>query len=623
MSRSNRSLARESGRPSAFVVRAVGDRACIVDLPDLDSVLGLAAILRERRFPGVIDIVPAARTVLVTCANRASARRIAEEIGALPAGIAGFARTMLGETARVAVIDVIYDGADLEFVGERTGLGAAGVIAAHTGARWTAAFGGFAPGFVYLTGGGAALEVPRRDTPRERVEAGSVGLAGLFSAVYPGASPGGWQLIGRTSARLWDAGRDPAALLAPGDSVTFRAVREQISVQGGAGSSDASASALSLIPRGGAVSVTVVDSGLQTLVQDAGRAGHAATGVSASGAADRRALRSANRAVGNEVGAPVLETLNAALAIRAETDITVALRGTDAGAEIVDRRGARRAVQNSERAFTVHGGETLRVGRAAYGMRGVLAVRGGFSLPRVLGSASHDTLSHLGPRALEAGDTLAIGGASAPAPEAREASPGCDAPGEEAVLRFVPGPRSDWFDVAAVGVLASREWRVTPTSNRVGLRLDGVPLERARHDELPSEGTVRGSIQVPPDGRPVLFLADHPVTGGYPVIGTVVDADTDAAAQLRPGAIVRFASVDPDDAHFERAPETRVDARAVPETVRLSLEVDGRRMAVAVPGALAAALDRLAEAGEGERKEPDDAAIVALLAEIIAATGSR
>ncbi|MEJ6489512.1 5-oxoprolinase/urea amidolyase family protein [Leucobacter sp. USCH14] len=623
MSGSNRVRPRASHRPSPLLVRAVGDRACIVDLPDLDSVLGLAAILRERRFPGVIDIVPAARTVLVRCADRASARRIAEEVEALPAGIGTFARTMLGETARVAVIDVVYDGADLEFVGERTGLGVSGVIAAHTGARWTAAFGGFAPGFVYLTGGGAALEVPRRGTPRERVEAGSVGLAGQFSAVYPGASPGGWQLIGRTSAHLWDSGRDPAALLAPGDTVTFRAVREQISVPRDAGAPDADETARAVPPSGGPAAFTVLDPGLQTLVQDAGRAGHAAIGVSASGAADRSALRTANRAVGNEAGAAALETLNAAVAIRAETDITVALSGTDAEAEVIDDRGARRAVAARECAFTVHRGETLRIGRATRGLRGVLAIRGGISAPPVLGSASHDSLSNLGPRALAAGDALAIGDASASVPAQYEARTGHDVPGDEAVLRFVPGPRDEWFAAAAVDALTSQEWRVTPTSNRVGLRLEGAPLERARHDELPSEGTVRGSIQIPPDGQPVLFLADHPVTGGYPVIGTVVDADTDAAAQLRPGASVRFAPVDPDDAHLEHAVSVGAAAPRVPDTVRVSLEVDGRRVAVSVPGALAAALDRLAEGENRDRKEADRAAIAELLAEILAATGSR
>lgn len=642
----NRSRAAAAHRAEALEVRAVGDRACIVDLPDLDSVLALAAILRERRFPGVIDIVPAARTVLVRCADRASARRVSAEVAGLPARIAGFARTMLGETARVAVIDVVYDGADLAFVGARTGLGTAGVIAAHTAARWTAAFGGFAPGFLYLTGGGGALDVPRRDTPRERVEAGSVALAGGFSAVYPGASPGGWQVIGRTSARVWDAAREPAALLAPGDTVTFRAVREQIVLPGGAPGAAARADAPAAEnatsppetarPVAAEVVLTVLDPGLQTLVQDAGRPGHAAIGVSPSGAADRRALAAANLAVGNAAGDAGLETLNAALSLRAEADAVVALAGTDAAATIEGVGGERRPVPHGATAFAVRRGETLHVGPASLGLRGVLAVRGGIAAPGAIGSASRDILSGLGPAPLAAGDVLARGAAHAPeaadsgertsepaAPTARSGP--ARPPGDRAVLRFVPGPRDDWFDAAAREALTSREWRLAPASNRVGLRFDGAPLARSRSGELPSEGTVRGSIQVPPDGLPVLFLADHPVTGGYPVIGTVVDADTDVAAQLRPGAGVRFLPVDADDdgldeAHVAEAPP----CAAIPETVRVSLEVDGRRVAVAVPRALAAALDRLAEAEAPEGAGPDaDAVRAALIAEILAAHGSR
>lgn len=608
----------QTGR-GAFDVRAVGDRACIVDLPDLDAVLGVAAILRERRFAGVIDIVPAARTVLVACVDQASARRVADEIAKLPAGIAGFAGTMLGESARVAIIDVVYDGADLADVGELTGLGADGVIAAHTSARWTAAFGGFAPGFMYLTGGDAALEVPRLASPRERVPAGAVALAGPFSAVYPGASPGGWRLIGRTAARLWDAGPERASLIAPGDTVTFRAVREHIEVTN-AGEPSSSSSPSAPESRTCTAAITVLDPGLLTLVQDAGRPGNAAIGVSPSGAADRTALRRANRAVGNDDGAAAFETLNAALVVRAEQDLTVSLAGTDASAEIRDPGGAQRTPPAGERAFSVRRGETLRVAPATQGMRGILAVRGGLVATRVLGSASHDSLSGVGPAPLVAGDALAIGDATKASRDARRPVSIPRFPGEETLLRFVAGPRGDWFSPEAFDSMVSQQWRVSPNSNRVGLRFDGAPLKRVRHDELPSEGTVRGSIQVPPNGLPVLFLADHPVTGGYPVIGTVIDADTDLSAQLRPGSKVRFVPVDPDVSHLERA---AVELPEVPDTVRISFEVDGKRLAVTLPGALAAALDRLsATEREDDGQHRSDETVAALLHDILSAAPS-
>jgi biotin-dependent carboxylase-like uncharacterized protein len=175
------------------------------------------------------------------------------------------------------------------------------------------------------------------------------------------------------------------------------------------------------------------------------------------------------------------------------------------------------------------------------GLRTYLAVRGGVDVPPVLGSRSTDTLSGLGPAPLAPGDRLPVG-------DLRGAEPFVDvapvrAPSSEPVLRVLPGPRRDWLDPAAWTELTTRPWTVTANSNRVGLRLDGPRLARARDGELPSEGLVPGALQVPPDGAPVLFLADHPVTGGYPVLAVVVTADLPAAAQLRPGDTLTFRPV--------------------------------------------------------------------------------
>lgn len=195
------------------------DVGLLVELDGLDEVLALHADLAGRRPEGVIDLVPAARTLLVRVdparttveALAAALQERRPQPGARPAG---------GELE----VPVTYDGEDLEEVGRRTGLGAEGVVAAHTGQTWTVAFCGFAPGFGYLVGQDDRLHVPRRDTPRTRVPAGSVGLAGEFTGIYPRESPGGWQIIGHTDLRTWDADRQPPALLAPGTRVTFRAV---------------------------------------------------------------------------------------------------------------------------------------------------------------------------------------------------------------------------------------------------------------------------------------------------------------------------------------------------------------------------------------------------------------
>ena len=175
------------------------------------------------------------------------------------------------------------------------------------------------------------------------------------------------------------------------------------------------------------------------------------------------------------------------------------------------------------------------------GLRSYLAMRGGIDVPAVLGSRSTDTLSGLGPAPLRAGDRLAVGSLAGEEPFVDIAAVG--APAERPVLRVLPGPRRDWLAPEAWAELGRAEWTVSTDSDRVGVRLAGPRLARARDDELPSEGLVPGAVQVPPDGAPVLFLADHPVTGGYPVLAVVVTADLGAAAQLRPGDVVRFRAV--------------------------------------------------------------------------------
>lgn len=199
-------------------IRPYGDVGVLVELDGLDAVLALAAAVAANPPPGVVDVVPAARTVLV----RLDPTRT--DVGAVTRALASVEPSPAqARAAGLVEIPVHYDGADLDAVGSLTGLGADGVIAAHTASLWTVAFVGFAPGFGYCTGGDARLRVPRRDTPRTRVPAGSVGLAGEFTAAYPRASPGGWQLVGRTKVTLWDPNREPPALLQPGVQVRFTA----------------------------------------------------------------------------------------------------------------------------------------------------------------------------------------------------------------------------------------------------------------------------------------------------------------------------------------------------------------------------------------------------------------
>ena len=278
--------------------------------------------------------------------------------------------------------------------------------------------------------------------------------------------------------------------------------------------------------------LTVLASGLLTTVQDRGRPGWASIGVTRSGAADRQAAALANRLVGNDAAAAVLEVTVGGLQVRAARTLLVAVSGAPAPVT-VDGRAA-----PFDAPLTLRPGQVLGLGNPAVGLRSYLAVRGGIGVPPVLGSRSTDTLSGLGPAPLRPGDVLPVGALAAAEPVVDVAPVG--APSSRPVLRVLPGPRRDWMAPTAWTALTTEDWTVSPDSDRVGLRLAGPRLDRARTDELPSEGLVPGAVQVPPDGAPVLFLVDHPVTGGYPVLAVVTTDDLPAAAQLRPGDRVRF-----------------------------------------------------------------------------------
>jgi len=280
--------------------------------------------------------------------------------------------------------------------------------------------------------------------------------------------------------------------------------------------------------------IEVVRTGPLSTVQDLGRPGLAHLGVGHSGAADRAAARLANRLVGNAETAAVLEVTLGGLALRFERASTVALTGAPLPIRVGGGAGAMCTP------VPVGADDTVTLGQPEHGVRTYVAVRGGIAVEPILGSRSTDTLSGLGPPTLFEGTRLPVGDEVmrfpnvdvVPVPE----------PLTELVLEVLRGPRDDWFVDEALDVLVSKPYDVTPESDRIGLRLRGPALERRRTEELPSEGMVEGSLQVTPDGMPVLFLADHPVTGGYPVIAVVDAEHMHLAAQARPGQQIRFRS---------------------------------------------------------------------------------
>ncbi|OFT66274.1 allophanate hydrolase [Corynebacterium sp. HMSC05D08] len=513
-------------------IHPVGTRALLVELDDLSQVMTWHEALTAQPLKDQVDAIAAATTLLLTFNTPNSAHAAAEFLEDFHPS----ARSV--EEPRLVEIDVLYDGADLDEAADLLGMSREGLIDWHTSTEWLAAFGGFAPGFTYCTPADASrsVDIPRRSTPRTAVPNGSVGIAGNFSAVYPRVSPGGWQLLGTTSTPMWESDAQPPALVQPSDRVRYRAVSSLPDI---VSTTPFGRRTPARLPR-----MEVIDPGLVTLFQDQGRPGRGNLGVTPSGAADQAAAATANVAVGNPRGATVLENIGG-IRLRALTDTVICVTGAQARV-LLDEMPVHLA-----RPVLVTAGSTVIVEPATYGMRSYIAIRGGIVADTELGSSSTDVLSGLGPAPVRIGDIIGVLPRSSAMTDAQLTNPLRVTEGSrgqtQGVLRCVMGPRDDWFTQDSLDAFLEHEWEVTPQSNRVGLRLrasDDATLSRARSGELPSEGMVAGSVQVPPSGEPVVFLRDHAVTGGYPVIATVLEEDIDIAAQLPPGATVRFELVE-------------------------------------------------------------------------------
>jgi len=505
-------------------VRPVGRHAALVELDSTAAVHRLWRAVRAGPPPGVIDLVPGALTLLVVTAG-SDAVEVASQLPTVPS-------TAHDAPGRTVTVDTVYDGPDLDEVAELAGVSREEVVRRHAASAFRVAFIGFSPGFAYLSGGDPLLDVPRLASPRPSVPAGSVALAAGMCAVYPQSTPGGWRLLGRTDAPLFDPRRYEPSLLSPGDTVRFRPVA-RVGPAPGLRAEPAGR------PGAGQPAVEVLAPGPLLTLQDEGRAGWAHVGVSPAGAADRGSARAANRLVGNPDGAAVLEATLGGCRLRMRADRAVAFTGGDA-AVTVDGIPARSGARLPLRA-----GAEIAVGPCRKGLRVYVAVEGGFEVPPVLGSRSTDTLSGLGPARLTPGDVLALGFPSDRAggvePLKLPAAPSHPSAAGAAVrLQAELGPQHDRLSVSGRRTLREAGFTVATTSARTGVRLDGPVVELARAQDIPSQGVVAGAVQLPPGGRPIVLMRNHPATGGYPVVAVVGDEGVDVLAQCPPGTEVRF-----------------------------------------------------------------------------------
>ncbi len=427
---------------------------------------------------------------------------------------------------REHALAVLYGaGADRDELVERLGLEWDDIVSLHQGASYTVAFIGFTPGFPYLLGLPEALKLPRRATPRKRVPAGSVAVAGAQAGVYPSESPGGWWVLGRTDAPLYTPRAEPPTLLAAGDTVRFRAVAELETPKLEPKEKEEAGAPSEPLLR--VVRAWPKSASLQALP----RWGVGAHGLAQAGALDALALEAANALVGNPEGALALELLAQPLELRTETDLTFAVAGGGFRLELDTRQAA------TWRAHGVAAGTrvVLVPDASVGGVTSYLAVRGGLAGECYLDSSSTDARGLVGGyagRFLRAGDALA--GAGLLAGQAR-AQPGRVRYPERVVVRLYPGPQ---YEAAAFEALTGSSFRVSAL-DRMGMRLEGPPVAMARH-EVPSEGSPWGAVQVPPDGQPIVLLADRGRTGGYAKPAVVSVYDLWKLAQASPGCEVWF-----------------------------------------------------------------------------------
>jgi len=449
----------------------------------------------------------------------------------------------------LVTIPVRYDGPDLAEVARLTRLSVEEVIRLHSEGEYRVAFLGFAPGFPYMLGLREKLICPRKAVPRLKVPAGSVGLAGVQTGIYPAESPGGWQLIGRTTAQLFDPGRKPATLLQPGDRVNFEVLREPTPL-----------AARKSTPRAwqGDPIVEVLQPGFFSTIQDEGRIAQAHLGISPGGAADPLALRLGNEILGNAKGAAALEMTAAGATVLFKKESYVTITGAGCSPQL-DARPVKMWT-----ALPVNAGQVLQMG-VTQKMRSYLCVRGGLEVENLLGSRATVVNGGWGGfegRELRAGDILSEGHLVEREPSYRLHSLVLQRMYEEQIclLRVTRGPQWDWFSDVARRAFFENEFAVTNEVNRLGLRIQGHTLEYAasrRESEMISEGVANGAIQVPTSGQPMILFCEQRTTGGYPKIANVISADFYRLGQLRPGDRLRFKEVARDQAwHINRELES-------------------------------------------------------------------
>ncbi|MGH7308441.1 MAG: 5-oxoprolinase subunit PxpB [Candidatus Rokuibacteriota bacterium] len=545
-----------------MIFRTCGDLAVSVELGEDISVevntrvRALEFLIRQKGLAGVVEMVPSFRALLVYYDP------LIVDYDSLCAAIAALepqARSAVLPPPRTVQLPCCYDpelGLDLVAAAQRIGATPEELVALHAGASYLVYFIGFTPGLPYMAGMPDRLGIPRLETPRTRVAAGSVGIGGGQCCIYSVDSPGGYWILGRTPLKLYDPDAREPTLLRPGDRVRFRPISraEFVEIEDRGRDSDRVAyCSPTVIPGGhgrgaspGAhAQITIQDPGPQTTVQDLGRPGHLRYGIPPSGPVDRAAFILANRLVGNGDGAAGLECTVAGPRFVAEAPCAIAVTGAAMPLSVNGRDAS------TWTTLPLRAGDVVKLGPTGAGVRAYVAFSGGIDVPEVLGARAtylRGRLGGPGGRALQRGDVLAL--FPAPPPALRSvppfARPRLDA---EPEISIVLGPQDDRFTAEGIAALLAGPYEMLAQSDRMGARLRGPRITHNAGHDIISDGIALGSIQVPGDGQPIALLVDRQSTGGYTKVATVCSFDVGRLGQVKPGQRLRFRAITLAEAH--------------------------------------------------------------------------
>lgn len=527
-----------------FKMRSFGENALLVEVSDEISVEANEIIIDlnnrvKKTVKGIVETVPAYTTLLVIYNPlKINFEELTEKIREEEEKIRKLKRKRRNGRRRIVEIPVIYGGEfgpDLKDIAEHAGISVEEVVKIHSNRIYRVYMIGFIPGFPYMGEVSEKIAAPRLKNPRLRVPAGSVGIAGKQTGIYPFESPGGWRIIGRTPIRLFNHEKKPPTLLKVGDHVKFRPIeREEYNSLLAKSKMKIETEKFKGIP-----ALKVLAAGPGVTIQDLGRSGYREYGVPSSGALDLESLIYANILVGNNISSACIEIFQSSIEMEALENIVIAITGAEVEGEIDGEK-----IREWE-AIPIRKGGRLSIHSMVKGVVAYISIAGGISEPIILGSRSHYLRGKIGRRIRENSTIYLVKNRFEElvkvAPARRLEKKTCMDSGE---LRVMPGPHEEIFKIEAIDEFYKTEFKVSSSIDRMGYRLEAEkPKYLKGVGRMISCGTIPGAIQIPPDGNPIVLMMDAQTTGGYPIIGKLIIPDLWRISQMEPGKKINFKKI--------------------------------------------------------------------------------